>query len=277
MVTLYHGDCREVMATMEANSIHCIVTSPPYWGLRDYGVDGQLGVEHTPEVYVANLVAVFREARRLLRDDGTVWLNLGDSYVRSPAKGSNLKAKNLVGIPWRVALALQGDGWFLRSDIIWSKPNVMPENVKDRPTKSHEYIFLLTKQSTYYFDNEAVREKRAPYIRKGGSAPSTGGGSTTNGIGSTTLHQMSQGGRNIRTVWNIPTKAHRGAHFATFPARLVEPCIRAGAPVGGLVLDPFAGSGTVGEVARSLDRRSVLIELSDEYLPLIAARSGLPV
>ncbi len=233
---------------LPAASVHCVVTSPPYWGLRDYGEPDQLGLEPTPEAYVARLVEVFREARRVLRDDGTLWLNLGDTYagqkndsdwlgskgIGEPRKGSRvpcgLKPKDMVGIPWRVAFALQADGWYLRSDIIWAKSNPMPESVTDRPTKSHEYVFLLSKRPTYYFDAEAVREhaehrewrdNRANAISacpKGRNAYSDGpSGYPTN-----------PAGRNIRTVWTIPTKSYAGAHYATYPPKLVVPCIKAG-------------------------------------------------
>ena len=312
-LTVYLGDCREVMATMEPESVHCVVTSPPYWGLRDYGNAGQLGLEPTPEAYVANMVAVFREVRRVLRADGTVWLNLGDSYAAerggthqpaetlaggrhgktadgervnrgradsySPtrnARGIGLKHKDLVGIPWRVAFALQADGWYLRSDIIWAKPNPMPESVTDRPTKSHEYLFLLSKSARYYFDADAVREEGVnPANRMPGRGmtktthyhPSNGGNegllALRNRLNDEGSAAMS---RNIRSVWTIATQPYLGAHFATFPRKLVEPCIKAGCPTLGTVLDPFAGSGTTGMVAQSLSRRAVLIDLNADYL-----------
>jgi DNA modification methylase len=292
----------------------------PYWGLRDYGTEGQLGLEATPEQYVENMVAVFREVRRVLRNDGTCWLNLGDSYVGAPVgsfngggailkgrnldghknsgnidktKATGLKPKQLVGIPWRVAFALQADGWYLRSDIIWSKPNPMPESVTDRPTKSHEYLFLLAKSERYYFDHVAVREtpstgshgsSTGPNV--GAKAAATGNHSGSLGVtpaqrrwpgigpkhGTTDNHRSDyepmvvNEGRNIRSVWNIATQPYPGAHFATFPPKLVEPCIKAGAPTLGVVLDPFAGSGTVGLVAQSLSRRAVLIDLNPEYI-----------
>ena len=310
-LSIYGGDCRAVMAEMPAESVHCVVTSPPYWGLRDYGTDGQLGLEATPEAYVANMVDVFREVRRVLRDDGTLWLNLGDSYARAqetnvpqtkdggaPAypihakAGSSggavgrgdrpgsrvaslgLKPKDLVGIPWRVAFALQADGWYLRSDIIWAKPNPMPESVTDRPTKAHEYLFLLSRSARYYFDADAVREGLAGYERKGGKATYTADGFTTNGVGSKSLHQMSDAGRNIRSVWTIATEPYPGAHFATFPRKLVEPCVKAGCPEGGTVLDPFAGSGTTLLVAQALGRRGVGIDLNPEYLEMAVRRGS---
>ena len=253
-------DCLEWLPGLEAESVNCCVTSPPYWGLRDYGVDGQLGLEKTPEEYVERMVGVFREVRRVLRDDGTLWLNLGDSYasgdlntvhrgaVDSPKKHlqqdskvslqSGLKPKDLVGIPWRVAFALQADGWYLRSDIIWHKPNPMPESVRDRPTKAHEYIFLLTKKARYFYDADAVRE---PHARDWD--PATNGGSIGNR--GSNWHADAKGkergphllpaqknplGRNRRTVWTVSTKPFKGAHFATFPPDLIEPCILAGTP-----------------------------------------------
>jgi DNA modification methylase len=309
-LTVYQGDCRAVMAEMEPESVHCVVTSPPYWGLRDYGTDGQLGLEPTPEQYVENMVAVFREVRRVLRSDGTVWLNLGDSYAshdpggyrpgeflnpggRQPDKGRRtgerprnragiygrdigLKPKDLVGIPWRVAFALQADGWYLRSDIIWAKPNPMPESVTDRPTKSHEYLFLLSKSPRYYFDADAVREL--------GTGRTAGNVGPVKGAGNDDPYFRTREGfekvadkpwtaRNIRSVWTIATQPYPGAHFATFPPKLVEPCIKAGSPENGTVLDPFAGSGTTGMVAQSLSRRAVLIDLNGEYLTQAMARN----
>lgn len=256
------------MRAMPDKSIHCCVTSPPYFGLRDYGVDGQIGLEPTPEEFVQALVGVFREVRRVLRDDGTLWLNLGDSYARSPAKGGSgpggknrewygenygqargaeipegLKPKDLIGIPWRVAFALQADGWYLRQDIIWNKPNSMPESVRDRCTKAHEYVFLLSKSPRYYFDTEAMKE------------PASDGSS-----------------RNRRSVWSVSTKPFRGAHFATFPPDLIEPCILAGCPVGGTVLDPFGGSGTTAGVALAHGRNAILCELNPEYAELVHGR-----
>jgi DNA modification methylase len=312
-LTLYGGDCREVLAGLPADSVDCVVTSPPYWGLRDYGtatwsggdaecdhrvgrfeyetpvsdkqrsnngsaghqartdcpkcgatrIDSQLGLERTPEEYVANMVAVFREVRRVLKPSGTCWLNLGDSYAGGGTMGRNdqgrrvsdgemrdhwkstpnmgtrpadpnLKPKDLVGIPWRVAFALQADGWYLRSDIIWSKPNPMPESVTDRPTKAHEYLFLLTKSARYYFDADAVRENPAEYERKGGTATWAEDSGHTNGRGSSSFHQMSASGRNIRSVWTIATRPYPGAHFAVFPPELPERCIKAGSSEKGV-------------------------------------------
>jgi DNA modification methylase len=313
-LTVYHGDSCAVMAEMPAESVHCVVTSPPYWGLRDYGTPGQLGLEATPEAYVESMVAVFREVRRVLRSDGTVWLNLGDSYANAGQSGLNnngggtstlgpkrdglgddnkawtrtrppqtvpfgLKPKDLVGIPWRVAFALQADGWYLRSDIIWSKPNPMPESVTDRPTKAHEYLFLLSKSPKYYFDADAVRETADPASAKRyesaffvGPKHESGGYSATGATHTAGLKSF-DGGRNIRSVWTIATAPYPGAHFATFPPKLVEPCIKAGSPEGGVVLDPFAGSGTTGMVAQSLSRRAVLIDLSMDYLGQLMERN----
>jgi DNA modification methylase len=436
-LTVHHGDCRDILPTLDAGSVHCVVTSPPYWGLRDYGTaswdggdpshehvgsiqrtappgtekqasnrgalsvmagdclcgarrsDRQLGLEPTPEEYVAAMVDVFREVRRVLRDDGTVWLNLGDSYVNNhpnptqdgsqweksglsgsattrqrlmsgpgkvvPKVASGLKNKDLVGIPWRVAFALQADGWYLRSDIIWSKPNPMPESVTDRPTKSHEYVFLLSKRERYYFDQEAVREPNvspeqaahnARYAKHYDLAVVEAGQNNSASIHS----RGNASGRNIRSVWNIATQPYPGAHFAVFPEALVVPCIKAGTsergvcpecgapwervvevtrpegymesyadvdtdymtnsgrrggwearslssiygtatgttrettgwrpscahdaePVPAVVLDPFAGSGTVGKVANKLSRRAVLIELNAEYIEQAGTRN----
>jgi len=255
LVTILTGDVREQLQTLPAESVHCVVTSPPYWGLRDYGVAGQLGLEKTPAEYVANMVAVFREVRRVLRKDGTLWLNLGDSFCSTApgtrnapqAKGSRtearqwanwrpetppgLKPKDLIGIPWRVAFALQADGWYLRSDIIWHKPNPMPESVTDRPTKSHEYVFLLTKSAKYFYDAEAVREPHTYADRDNRflNGPSKGIGKVETGkYAMQACGAYHPNGRNLRSVWTIPTQAYSGNHFATFPERLVEPCIKAG-------------------------------------------------
>ncbi len=409
-LTVYQGDCREVMRQMEPESVHCVVTSPPYWGLRDYGTaswvggdegcdhtsvrrpgpddksftnggtsrdkpsntcrkcgatraDSQLGLEATPEEFVANMVDVFREVKRVLRSDGTCWVNLGDSYASAwsmPGDRRNivgqeglasgkradrpnrlvggLKEKDLVGIPWRVAFALQADGWYLRSDIVWSKLNPMPESVTDRPTKSHEYVFLITKSARYYYDAEAVRESvqsgSQTSVRVDRQGPRDD--PQEQRVGSGERQGQSLAGRNLRSVWHLATAPYPGAHFATFPPKLVEPCIKAGAPekvcgecgagwrrvtsveyrndttisgrpaigngggprsaderrggysertrrfaettgfkpsckhdaetVPATVLDPFAGSGTVGMVAQSLSRRAVLIDLNGDYL-----------
>lgn len=305
-LTVYHGDTREVMAQMEPESVHSVVTSPPYWGLRDYGEPGQLGLERTPEEYVENMVAVFREVRRVLRADGTIWLNLGDSYAAGGSGGysdkstlsgftspdtkgrvmndapmqrrapDGLKPKDLVGIPWRVAFALQADGWYLRSDIIWAKPNPMPESVTDRPTKSHEYLFLLAKSQRYYFDADAVREaaEHREWRDDRSNAITAYPGSPNRYSDGPSGYPTNPAGRNIRSVWTIATQPYPGAHFATFPPKLVEPCIKAGCPEGGVVLDPFAGSGTTGMVAAALGRRAVLIDLSMDYLGQLMERNA---
>lgn len=277
-VIILPGDCLASLRLMTDRSVHCCVTSPPYFGLRDYGVDGQIGREPTPDEFVASLVSVFREVRRVLRDDGTLWLNLGDSYARPPAKGGSgpgLKPKDLIGIPWRVAFALQADGWYLRQDIIWHKPNPIPESVRDRCTKSHEYVFLLSKSPRYYFDSEAIKEPAAEsslvrlaqptLAQQVGSARVPG---KTNG------NMKAVGGetRNKRSVWTVTTKPFKGAHFATFPPDLIEPCIRAGCPEGGTVLDPFGGSGTTAGVALAHGREAILCELNPEYAQLVPAR-----
>ena len=334
---------------LAAKSVHTIVTSPPYYGLRDYGtakweggdsecdhiqgldnprssrpagrfhggddkfittpykdvcgkcgairIDEQIGLEQTPDEYIANLVAVFRECKRILRDDGTLWVNIGDSYCGTGDKGEwtdpkyadgrngqkvalnkkidGLKSKDLIGIPWMLAFALRADGWYLRQDIIWAKPNPMPESVKDRCTKSHEYIFLLSKSAKYYYDNEAVKEpvsdvsmKRAEYGWNC-DRPSTKNGS----MGGEGIHTEKMGsrfvdpaGRNKRDVWTVTTKPYKGAHYATFNPELIKPCILAGAPEGGIVFDPFVGSGTTVATAVKLGRRGVGLDLSMKYL-----------
>lgn len=293
---IHVGDCVESMSKMSPQSVHCCVTSPPYFGLRDYGVEGQLGLEATPEEFVAALVAVFREVKRVLRDDGTLWLNLGDSYARNPAKGQHkpgdsgkqaylydtgggrasctsqtgLADKQLIGIPWRVAFALQADGWILRQDIIWQKPNVMPESVKDRCTKSHEYVFLLTKSPKYFFDGVAIKEEAI----KGAAGSSFNKGKTAeHQLGrSSSAERVEDSKRNKRSVWTVATRSFKGAHFATFPPELIEPCILAGCPIGGTVLDPFGGSGTTAGVALKNDRHAVICELNPEYAELIPDR-----
>lgn len=295
------GDNRDTLKTLPDKSVHCCVTSPPYFGLRDYGHDGQIGLEATPELYVAELVAVFREVWRVLRDDGTVWLNLGDSYSRMQADNVpqsknpmvvppsmrerivNLPPKNLIGIPWRVAFALQADGWYLRQDIIWHKPNPMPESVTDRCTKAHEYIFLLSKSERYYYDAEAVKEEASDHpatanrrLYSDDSAVGTkalhGNGWGQSGKGINGAYRTST--RNRRSVWTVATKPYAEAHFATYPPKLVEPCVLAGCPVGGTVLDPFGGSGTTAAVAISHGRNAILCELTPEYGELIHERVG---
>jgi DNA modification methylase len=289
---------------LAAGTVQCCVTSPPYWGLRDYGVAGQLGLESTPDDYVASMVSVFREVRRVLRDDGVLFLNLGDSYATGGGKCINpggdarvgiagflprgqtppnrlplpgLKPKDLVGIPWAVAFALRDSGWYLRSDIIWAKPNPMPESVTDRPTKSHEYVFLLTKSSRYYWDAEAVREPFCDERMGNPGCPSPKAGIIPGQRAHTFASKTwtggaENGGRNIRSVWTIATQPYPEAHFATMPEKLVEPCIKAGSKPGDLVLDPFAGSGTVGVVCRRYARRFVGVELNPAYISMASRR-----
>ena len=355
---LLQGDCLQQLATLPAASVQCCVTSPPYWGLRDYGtakweggdaecdhlgppmqtnnkpsdstatfhggtaranepwkngvcgkcgakrVDVQLGLEATPDEYVANMVAVFRAVRRVLRDDGTLWLNLGDSYAGGGTNGNggpssglnsnpaaavpmkntakprvqNLKPKDLVGIPWRVAFALQADGWYLRQDIIWHKPNPMPESVTDRCTKAHEYIFLLTKSARYYYDNEAVKEDavRAGDVPGGNGhyIQHSAGGHNKDGLTACGQKPVAET-RNKRSVWTVTTKPFKGAHFATFPPDLIEPCILAGSAPDTLVLDPFSGAGTTGVVAVQHGRRYIGIELNPDYLEMSRKRIQL--
>ena len=310
---ILQGNCVDKLKELPDASIQCCVTSPPYWGLRDYGTanwvggdsecdhlgeimathkqgsdrkeenkpreifkkvcgkcgaireDKQLGLEETPEEYVENMVKVFREVHRVLRDDGTLWLNLGDSYG---------KKKQLVGIPWRVAFALQADGWYLRQDIIWHKPNPMPESVKDRCTKAHEYIFLLTKNKKYYYDHEAIKEK-AVGERWGGNTPINMNNTkdTSNQFsGLTRPRKMVYDKRNKRSVWKVAPKSFKGAHFAVFPPELIEPCVLAGCPKGGTVLDPFTGSGTSLMVAVQHGRHGIGIELNPEYIELAHSR-----
>lgn len=304
------GDCLNRMRELPDKCVWTCVTSPPYFGLRDYGVDGQIGLEATPDEFVAKMVEVFREVRRVLRDDGTLWLNLGDSYARNPAKGATgtpngrniaaqgysggggiptgTKEKDLIGIPWRVAFALQADGWYLRQDIIWHKPNPMPESVRDRCTKAHEYIFLLSKSPKYYFDHEAMQEPcvkgaagsefhtgktgehqlgRASKKRSVREGVDTKGG----GQGSGEISYPSEI-RNRRDVWTVSTKPFAGAHFATFPPDLIEPCVLAGCPVGGIVLDPFNGAGTTGLVALRNQRHYLGCELNPEYAAMAETR-----
>lgn len=296
MNEILFGDCREIMRRWAEQGVKAqmCVTSPPYFGLRDYGVDGQIGLEQTPDEYVAKMVKVFREVRRVLRDDGTLWLNLGDSYAANHAyqvpstkggpkhsdsqaaggKGSvvpdGLKPKDLIGIPWRVAFALQADGWYLRQDIIWHKPNPMPESVRDRCTKAHEYIFLLSKSPRYYFDSEAMQEDAV----KGTSGSSFNKGKTAgHQLGrSSNAERVENGKRNRRSVWTVATRPYKGAHFATFPPALIEPCILAGSRPGDIVLDPFMGSGTTAEVAILHGRQYLGCELNEEYRGLQDAR-----
>lgn len=262
------GDCREQMRSLADGSVQTCVTSPPYFGLRDYGHEGQLGLETSPDDFVAAMVEVFREVRRVLADDGTLWLNLGDSYGA---------AKQLLGIPWRVALALQADGWYLRQDIIWHKPNPMPESVRDRCTKAHEYIFMLSKSPKYFFDSDAIKE---PSIWYGKDARSDKGNIRYEG--KRTMDTSGKNGqqgfaivtefRNKRSVWTVTTKPFKGAHFATFPPDLIEPCILAGSRSGDTVLDPFGGSGTTAGVSIKHGRKAILCELNPEYAALVPNR-----
>ena len=290
--TLYLGDCLEVMRTLPKASVQCCVTSPPYYGLRDYGHADQIGLEQSPEEYVAKLVAVFREVQRVLKDDGTLWLNLGDSYANGgrqsrdtddklSQRGMNVrpddgaKPKDLLGIPWRVAFALQADGWYLRQDIIWHKPNPMPESVRDRCTKAHEYLFLLSKAGRYYFDADAIAE---PSICAGFLVKTNGNDGMCGGYDNHRTRDGLRRGvvvadtRNRRSVWTIATKPYSGAHFAVMPPALVEPCILAGSRPGDVCLDPFSGSGTVAAVAASLGRQAIGIELNPEYQSLAIER-----
>ena len=314
MIDIRKGDCRELLREMPAGSVRCCVTSPPYWGLRDYGHAGQLGLERTPEEYVARMVEVFREVRRVLADDGTLWCNLGDSYSAT-TKGSGgqnsttigngrgqstnagsfhaerswsippgLKPKDLIGIPWRVAFALQADGWYLRSEIIWAKPNPMPESVTDRPTKAHEQVFLLAKSQRYYYDAEAIKtvSNRAGEISGTGAKSLSRGsakGANVNPSGNAKPggFVVSPEKSNRRTVWTVPTQPFSGAHFAVMPEALVEPCVLAGSARGDLVLDPFAGSGTVGVVALRHGRRFIGCELNAEYARMAQRRISGPL
>jgi DNA modification methylase len=318
-VTILQGDWVERLRELPDETVQCCVTSPPYYGLRNYGVEGQLGLELTPDEYVQKLVAGFREVRRVLKDDGTLWLNLGDSYAahrggtsmpaETLARGISgqgdtaakrgresatcahrnaasfgLKHKDLIGIPWRVAFALQADGWWLRSDIIWAKPNPMPESVTDRPTKSHEYLFLLTKASSYYYDAEAIKEGVTGNAHAQGNGigrkfDEPGSGNRANWDAKIAMHNATWAdlptSRNKRSVWTVPTNPYSEAHFATFPPDLIKPCILAGSKPGETILDPFGGSGTTGMVALELGRNAVLVELNPEYVRLIDRRCAI--
>jgi DNA modification methylase len=295
---ILEGDCIQSLKSLPEGIVNTCITSPPYYALRDYGADGQIGLEKTPEEYVQKLVEVFREVKRVLRDDGTLWLNLGDSYVSNPGdrtkvggfqanpdtdrakaesamshnkKTAGLKQKDLIGIPWMVAFALRNDGWYLRQDIIWHKPNPMPESVSDRCTKSHEYIFLLSKSKTYYYDAESIKE---PVKQDWGTRDRTNGKyhNTGTGLNPHTGLQKSYEKANKRSVWSITTKPFHGAHFATFPPDLIEPCVIAGSPEGGIVLDPFFGSGTTGLVAMRNNRKYLGCELNSEYISIANER-----
>lgn len=283
------GDAAEQLRTLPPESVHTCVTSPPYYNLRDYGTPGQIGMEATPEEYIQKLVEVFREVRRVMRPDGTLWVNIGDSYAtrsgRQPPTNTRnsqghtekrppggYKYKDLIGIPWQLAFALRADGWYLRQDIIWSKSNCMPESVRDRCTKSHEYIFLLSKSERYYFDAAAIKE---PCGTKGNAKTFRGGGVYTDKQSfdnSARAKRKSHGNtenitgkRNKRSVWTVATAQFKAAHYATFPEKLIEPCILAGCPLGGTVLDPFVGSGTTGVAAKRLWRDFIGCEINPEY------------
>lgn len=302
MVRILIGDVRQRLRDLPDRSVHCVVTSPPYFGLRDYGHEGQIGLEPTPAEFVSVMVDVFREVRRVLRDDGTLWLNLGDSYAANrgyqvpdskhtdvgnsrgmSADAIGLKPKDLIGIPWRVAFALQADGWWLRQDIIWSKPNPMPESVTDRCTKAHEYLFLLSKSARYRFDADAIKEESAQDARLFGQGGATGsrgqqayaaasGGKQDRAQRDNSGGYGTDGFRNRRSVWTVATQPFSGAHFATFPPNLIEPCILAGCPRHGTVLDPFGGAGTTALVADRLNRNAILIELNPEYAAIAERR-----
>ena len=264
------GDALQKLQRVPSGYCDCCVTSPPYYGLRDYGTPEQIGLTDPPEEYIQKLVLVFREVRRVLRDDGTLWLNSGDTYHN----------KNLMGIPWKLAFALKSDGWNLRQDIIWHKPNCMPESAKDRCTQSHEYIFLLSKSKKYYFDYKAIKEPCSA-SNKGNSKTFRGGIYTHDNTfdNSASVERNSHGNspnadgkRNKRDVWSVATRGYNGAHFATFPPELITPCVLAGSREGGIILDPFFGSGTTGEVAKNNNRDFLGIELNPEYAKLAAAR-----
>lgn len=334
--TIYHGDVREQLAALPNESVQTVVTSPPYWGLRDYGVEGQIGLEPTPEAFIETMVGVFREVRRVLRDDGTCWINIGDSYASGAIGGSNvgekntlstgsksgyhtrpktenetakrrpvpygLKPKDLVGIPWMLAFALRADGWYLRSEIIWHKKNPMPESVTDRPTKAHEQIFLLSKSPRYYYDAEAIKEQveggahaRVPGNHAHAAADAYGKGDekhrTKGGLVKFSERKRAEAGsgiknntsmdaaltemvdrRNKRSVWTVASQPFSEAHFATFPPKLIEPCILAGAAPGAVVLDPFHGAGTTGMVALEHGRAYVGIELNADYIAMSVPR-----
>lgn len=306
--TVHVGDALAVLRTLPAESVHCCVTSPPYWGLRDYGVAGQIGLEETLGEFLARLVAVFEEVRRVLRKDGTCWVNMGDSYANSSLSNrgrgkatprrnghgklqstrdvtnpdrrpppAGIKAKDMLGQPWRLAFALQDAGWFLRSEIIWHKTNPMPEAVYDRPTRAHEHLFLLTKSARYAYDAAAIKTPLRPKTLTVKTSPVKGDGTGSTGE-KLNAWAAANGGRKIpdgankRTVWSISVRPFAGAHFATFPHALVEPCILAGCPVDGMVLDPFTGSGTTGMVAVQHGRSFVGIELNPQYAAMALRR-----
>lgn len=308
------GDVIAQLATLPRDHVDCVVTSPPYWGLRDYGIEGQIGLEISPTHYIAHMRMVFDQVKRVLKPNGTMWLNVGDTYATTGGAGHqglhgdrhkrnhtqrkllttnvDVKAKELVGMPWRLAFALRADGWYLRQDIIWHKPNPMPESVRDRCTKAHEYIFLMTKQAKYYFDVDAIRE---PCLWPNGpNSPQSikspyGQGFTREAAKQARDKIRSEGlerdmrtyakwnnpkGKNKRSVWKVSTGGFKGAHFATFPPALIEPCILAGCPEWGTVLDPFFGAGTVGVVAKKKNRNWIGIELNPQYAEIARARVG---
>jgi len=299
--TILYGDCRETLCAFLPNSARMCVTSPPYYGLRDYGgEENQIGQEQSPEEYINQLVEVFRQVKNVLTDDGTLWLNIGDSYYNyRPGKGQalvqqtvsnnkqdlpdkcakrankldGLKEKDLIGIPWMLAFALRADGWYLRQDIIWHKPNPMPESVKDRCTKSHEYIFLLSKNKKYYYDNESIKEPAKDW----GTRDRTNGKYHNKGTGLQPHSGLNKSypTKNKRSVWSITNKPYKGSHFATFPPDLIEPCIKAGSQPNDIILDPFMGSGTTAMVAKSLGRDYIGCELHENYQPLIHKRIGI--
>ena len=305
MNNIINSDALTALKNLPDNSVDCCVTSPPYFNLRDYGIDGQIGLENTPSEFVAKLVEVFTEVRRILKPEGTCWINLGDSYAshgknRSVAQSvasstligsklnqcqnlkqrstisEGLKPKDLIGIPWRVAFALQESGWYLRQDVIWQKPNPVPESVMDRCTKAHEYIFLLSKSSKYYFDHKAIQE---PAIwsgrrkdQKKGEFKGKGAKLEGDRLRGRESFRAIRDVRNKRSVWTVSTKSYSGAHFAVFPPELIEPCILAGCPEGGVVIDPFFGSGTTGAVAKKYGRNYIGVELNPKYVELARAR-----
>ena len=303
------ADAVEGLKLLSDNSVFMCVTSPPYYGLRDYGMDGQIGTEESPQAYISRLIEVFREVRRVLRDDGTLWINIADCYAGSgkgtwnkdvskqknkqiyhvnssnpisqmPSVWDGIKPKDLIGIPWMLAFALRRDGWYLRSDIIWQKTNCMPENVKDRPTKSYEHIFLLSKSKSYYYDGRAIMEPLQPCTviryqngRSGNTKYNKVGMGQTIEKKRSNFESFNQQCRNKRDVWSVSTNSYRvDRHFAMYPERLIEPCVLAGSPVGGIVLDPFFGSGTTGAVAKRLGRQYIGIDLNPEYCELARKR-----
>lgn len=315
-VRIIVGDSREKLRELESESVHCVVTSPPYWGLRDYGVDGQIGLEATLEDWLEQMVGLMEECKRVLRPDGTAWVNIGDGYCAAPNSGHGweksgltkpngrerkiqiaqqasmsahrdfgpLKPKDMIGAPWRLAFALRAAGWWLRQDIIWHKPNPMPESIGDRCTKSHEYIFLLSKSERYYYDADAVAEAASPNTHARVKMPDgwdTGAGAHGNfhregrerakgSFHASTTALVDK--RNKRSVWTVATQPFKESHFATFPPALIEPCILAGCPQGGTVLDPFGGAGTTGLVADRLQRSAILVEINPEYAAMARRR-----